>query len=259
MKGFAIILRREIFGLFISPATYVAAFYFLALLGVGFRFFIESFVHTDWVLPPLASLVVALIFGSPALVPFLTMRSLAEERRLGTLETLLAAPISIASVVIGKWSASYLYFLLVCFAAFGFPWMATMLYPEETANLHLLEPAHLIGGGVYLAAAGTAFTAIGIFASSVTRNQMVAGMLAFSLLALHLALMTFFHGESTVGETGTTTGSFLRESMGSLLSGLDRLEHFAVGLIDVQTLFHYLITTGLFLGFAILTTERASD
>ncbi len=259
MKGFAIILRREIFGLFISPATYVAAFYFLALLGVGFRFFIESFVHTDWVLPPLASLVVALIFGSPALVPFLTMRSLAEERRLGTLETLLAAPVSTTAVVVGKWSASYLYFLLVCVAAFGFPWMATALYPEETTNLHLLEPAQLIGGGLYLAAAGTAFTAIGIFASSVTRNQMVAGMLAFTMLALHLALMTFSRGETTASRTGASTESFFRESMGSLLSGLDRLEHFAVGLIDIQTIFHYLITAALFLGFAILATERAND
>ena len=83
MRGYWVILRTELFGLFISPSTYVASFYFLALLGIGFRFFIESFMSSNWILPPLSSLVLGLIFGAPALIPFLTMRSFAEERRLG--------------------------------------------------------------------------------------------------------------------------------------------------------------------------------
>ena len=80
MREYLVILRAELFGLFISPATYVASFYFLSLLAIGFRFFIESFATTDWILPPLASLVTGLVFGAPALIPFLTMRSFAEER-----------------------------------------------------------------------------------------------------------------------------------------------------------------------------------
>ena len=259
MKGFTIIFRREAFGLFISPATYVVAFYFLILLGVGFRFFIESFVHTGWILPPLASLVVAMVFGSPALVPFLTMRSLAEERRLGTLETLFAAPVSTTAVVMGKWSASYMFFLIICVAAFGFPWIATLLHQEGTANLHLLNEAQLIGGAVYLAATGMAFTAIGLFASAVTRNQMVAGMLCFTLLALHVGIMAFSHGKTTPPSSTIEAEIIIRQSMGSLLAGFDKMEHFVVGLIDVQTLIYFIITTGLFLGLAILATERASD
>ena len=84
MNGYWNILKHELFGLFISPATYVSSFYFLTLLGIGFRFFIEGFARTDWILPPLSSLVIGLIFGAPALIPFLTMRSFSEERRLGT-------------------------------------------------------------------------------------------------------------------------------------------------------------------------------
>ena len=79
-QGYWVILRTEIFSLFISPATYVSTFYFLALLGVGFRFFIESFTGTNWILPPLSSLALGLLFGAPALIPFLTMRTIAEER-----------------------------------------------------------------------------------------------------------------------------------------------------------------------------------
>ena len=52
MRSFAVILRHEVFSLFISPATFVVAFYFLALLGVSFRFFLETYPHADYVLPP---------------------------------------------------------------------------------------------------------------------------------------------------------------------------------------------------------------
>ena len=116
MNSYFVILRYEIFLLFISPATYVSSFYFLSLIGVGFRYFIESFIHTDWILAPLSSITLGLFFGSPALVPFLTMRSLAEEKKLGTLETLNTAPINFISLVIGKWTACFLFLLqLLCF------------------------------------------------------------------------------------------------------------------------------------------------
>ena len=79
MQGYWVILRTELFSLFISPATYVSTFYFLSLLGVGFRFFIESFPETNWILPPLSSLTLGLLFR-PALIPFLTMKTIAEEK-----------------------------------------------------------------------------------------------------------------------------------------------------------------------------------
>tara|TARA_Y100000588_G_C14217636_1_gene909555 strand:- start:1356 stop:1919 length:564 start_codon:yes stop_codon:yes gene_type:complete len=187
------------------------------------------------------------------------MRSLAEERRLGTLETLLVAPISVTAVVVGKWFASYVYFILVCISALGFPCLAVWLFPEETMNLRLLEPAQLIGGGIYLLAAGSAFTAIGIFASSITRNQMVAGMLSFTLLTLHLALMAYFHGEMSTDTMGIAATNVFRNSLGSLTTGLDKLEHFVVGIIDIATLLNYFMTTCLFLGFSILATARLND
>lgn len=258
MRGYVVILRREVFTLFLSPATYLAGFYFLALLGIGFRFFLDNFLRTNWILPPLSSLATALVFGSPALVPFLTMRSLAEERRLGTLETLLATPVSPVAVTVGKWTASYLFFLFLCLAAFGYPLLTTWLYPEETAGLRLLEPAQVIGCALYLGATGAAFTAIGIFSSAVTRNQMVAGMLAFTLITLHLSVMTFFHGSTPSSDADTFLSAFLREATGSLTSGLDELEHFVLGAPELKTLLQFLVTTTLFLGLATLATGRSA-
>ncbi len=110
MQGYWVILRTELFSLFISPATYVSTFYFLSLLGVGFRFFIESFPGTNWILPPLSSLTLGLLFGAPALIPFLTMKTIAEERRLGTLETLMSAPVNASSIIFGKWSGKLYFF-----------------------------------------------------------------------------------------------------------------------------------------------------
>ena len=77
MKGGGVILRNELFCLFVSTTTYISTFYFLCIIGLGFRIFRE-FHSTNWILPPLSCLG-GLIFGSPALIPFLTMRSIAEE------------------------------------------------------------------------------------------------------------------------------------------------------------------------------------
>jgi len=258
MKGLTIIFRREVFCLFISPATYVVAFYYLILLGVGFRFFLESFVHTDWILPPLASLIVAIIFGSPAIVPFLTMRSLAEEKRLGTLEILLAAPVSASSIVLGKWAASYFFFAMVTFAALSFPILTTILFPKETGTLQLLNEAQLVGGSTYLLTAGSTFTAIGIFASSITRNQMVAGMLTFTLLTLQIGTMTYFYNEYEQGSSAFSGLTIIYDSLGSVFTGFEKLEHFAIGFIDFQTIFHFILTTALFLAFSVIATERTS-
>ena len=256
MREYLVILRAELFGLFISPATYVASFYFLSLLAIGFRFFIESFATTDWILPPLASLVTGLVFGAPALIPFLTMRSFAEERRLGTLETLMSAPVGSLSLVFGKWSASYLFFLLICGCAFCFPLLLLLMFPDQGATLGFTNLEQWIGGWLFLMAFGASFSAVGIFASSVTRNQMVAGMLSFTLLTLYLAIMAFSLGDTPQTESIDQFSDFWNASLGSFGNGLHKLQHFAVGLIDAGTIFHQLILGFFFLSLATLQIER---
>lgn len=151
MNGYWHILKHELFGLFISPSTYVASFYFLSLLGIGFRFFIEGFSNTAWILPPLSSLVVGLTFGAPALVPFLTMRSFAEERRLGTLETLMSAPVGSFGLVLGKWTAALFFFLIICALALCFPLLLWYGFQEQAVSLGFNELEHWIGGCAFLA------------------------------------------------------------------------------------------------------------
>jgi ABC-2 type transport system permease protein len=247
IKGFWVILRFELFALFVSPATYVASFYFLALLGVGFRFFIESFVLTDWILPPLASLVVGLVFGAPALIPFLTMRSFAEERRLGTLETLMSAPVSNLGIVLGKWTASYLFFIFITMASFCFPLIISLCFPEQSQSLGFDKVEQWIGAFSFLLIFGASFSAVGIFASSVTNNQMVAGMLTFTLLTLYLSFMIFYFGENIEFQFFSGFAQIAWSIFGAVFGGLNKMQYFSVGIIDIPTVLYQMVVTFYFL------------
>ena len=256
MNGFFNILRHELFSLFISPATYVSSFYFLCLLGIGFRFFIEAFGTTDWILPPLSSIVLGLTFGAPAIVPFLTMRAFAEERKLGTLETMMSAPVSSIDIVLGKWTASLTYFLLIATLAVCYPLLLWYGFPEQAETLGFTDFEKWIGGGLFLFAFGCTFNAVGIFASSLTNNQMVAGMLTFTILTLYLSVMTFSYGEYDHLTQPSSIKEFFQACMGSINQGLTKSQHFAVGIIDLPTILHQFVITFLFLSLAILQIER---
>ena len=242
MRQFWIILRYELFSLFISSGTYVATFYFLSLLAIGFRFFIESFVYPDWILPPLSSLVVGLLFGAPALIPFITMRSFSEERRLGTLETLISTPISNSMVVVGKWCACYLFFLLIVLLAFGYPFILSILFPVQGQNLGFNEKEIWLGNALFISMFGASFTSIGIFASSLTKNQMVAGMLTFTILTLYISCMAYLFGRNFSYDKNDLL-DILYLSINSTMNGLNKLEQFAVGLIDIPTVLHQFTIT----------------
>ena len=259
MKPYIVILKYELFALFISPATYVATFYFLSLLALGFRFFIESFSNTDWILPPLSSLVVGLLFGAPALIPFITMRSFAEERRLGTLETFLSAPVSSALLVTGKWTACFIFFILISMLSFSFPILMSIMFPEQGLNLGFYKMEHWIGNGIYLLIFGGSFTAIGVFSSSITKNQMVAGMLTFTLLTIYLSVMSFSFGNGNSQADRSNFNEFINGSLGSLSDGLNKLQYFSVGLIDVGTILNQIALIAFFLILSTVQVERLNN
>ena len=230
---------------------------FLALLGVGFRFFIEGFAATDWILPPLASLIIGLIFGAPALVPFLTMRSFAEERRLGTLETMMTAPVGCMALVLGKWSASVTFFMIIASMAFCYPLLLCYAFPSHGISLgfHLIE--QWIGAGIFLLGFGCSFTAVGIFASSISPTIKWSQVCyPLPLLTLYLTAMAFDFGESIDHENIYTFGDFIGICLGSLNQGLNKAQHFAVGVVDLSTLLHQFTITCFFLWLTSLQVEK---
>ncbi len=180
VKHFLTILGHEIRMLLVNASTYVAAVLFLALMGLVFTTLLESYSTTAQEASPAA--VFFQLFWLPVffMVPLLTMRSFAEERRLGTLETLFAAPVSTTEVVLGKFGAAYLLYLLLWGLTGGFFWILR----HYANDPRLIDSGPLIGGFTFIAVSGLLFVALGVWMSSLTRNQGVAALLAFVLIVL---------------------------------------------------------------------------
>ena len=120
MKHFLTLLGHEIRMLLVNPSTYIAAVLFLAVMGFMFTGILESYSKAPQELSP--AHVFFSVFWFPALfiVPLLTMKCLAEERRLGTIETLLTTPVTTTEVVLGKYGAAYLLYLTLWGSTGGF-------------------------------------------------------------------------------------------------------------------------------------------
>lgn len=178
MRHFLTILGHEIRMLLVSPSTYVAAVTFLAFMGFIFAGILAEYSS----LPQENSPAVAFfeLFWVPVIfmVPLLTMKSISEERRLGTLETLLTTPISTGEVVLGKYAAAYLLYLSLWAGTGGLFY----ILHRFTQDAFLLDLGPMIGGYVFIAVSGLFFIGIGIFASSLSRNQAVAGILGVVML-----------------------------------------------------------------------------
>jgi ABC-2 type transport system permease protein len=165
------------------------------------------------------------------LVPLLTMRLFAEERKLGTLELLWTYPVRDAELVAGKF--------LACLAVVTLMLAATGTYPAIVSLFHPVDAGPLVAGYVGLWLLAAAFVACGLAVSSLTESQLVAGAATYGLLLFFWALTW---NEAAVGEV--TRGVLLP------LSLFDRFYAFARGAIDTQDVVYLVLFTA---GFLVLT------
>lgn len=170
------ICKREINAFFNSLTAYIILVVFLAVSG----FFTWLGGSGDIFFVGQASL--GIFFGIAFwtlffFIPAITMRMLAEEKRSGTLELLATKPISDFQIVAGKWLASWL--LVLISLAFTLPYYITV------ANLGNIDHGAVLSGYLALILISGVYTSIGIFASSITKNQIVA-------LILSLFICVFF-------------------------------------------------------------------
>jgi ABC-2 type transport system permease protein len=247
MRTFRILLGHELRMLLVSPATYIAATLFLVVMGFIFAGILESFASAAQEGSPAATFFQ--LFWIPVffMVPLLTMKSLAEERRLGTLETLLTTPVTTTEVVFSKFFAAYALYLALWTATGGFFYILQLF----AGGAYRLDPGPLIGGYLFIAVSGALFIAIGILASSLTRNQAVAGILAFVLLLLLV-----------IGTRYTSTLELLKlDSMAGFRSAVDyvqvftHLDDFTRGVVDTRQVLFYLSSSMLALLFSIFGVE----
>jgi len=230
------IARKEFGGFFSSPA----AFLFLgAFLGVTlFVFFwVETFFARNIadVRPLFQWMPVLLIF----LVAALTMRAWSEERRAGTLETLLTSPVRPLHLVLGKFLAGL--------ALVGVALLLTLPLPITVALLGPLDWGPVIGGYVAALFLAASYVAIGLYMSSRTDNPIVALILTVVVCGL------FYLIGSPVLTTlfGQGVGGVL-----ALLGSGSRFDSITRGVLDLRDLYYYLSIVGVFLALNLFALER---
>ena len=233
---------RELKAFFYSPLGWVVAA--MVLLVNGFVFWILLAYLND----PRSTGEVAplqLFFGGTFLfwlvllflAPVLTMKLVAEERRQGTIEVLMTAPVTEGQVVLGKYLAALTFF---CFV-----WAPTIAYPLILARYSAVDWGPVVSGylGVFLT--GALFLAVGVFASAWARSQIVAAVIAFAVLIGLFAAALLENLAQTPWLTQTL-------SYANLWKHMDEL---ARGIVDTRRLVFLLTTSGLFVFLAARVLE----
>lgn len=251
MRNFLILLKHELRMLLISPPTYIAAVLFLCLMGFLYWAILRGMVNTAEETLPMVQFL--RIFWIPVffVVPLLTMRSIAGERNHGTLDTLLTTPTSQVAIILSKFFGAYIFYMILWLLTLGFPLMTMKCFPDAILSSSLLQAAPILGGFTFLALSALLFIAIGIFASSVTRSQLVAGMLSFTILFIVII------GTQQLGNIADsrTALSLWMTGIVDYLQILEHLDDFSRGVIDTRPFFYYTSTALLLLGLSTLVIE----
>jgi ABC-2 type transport system permease protein len=180
MTGFWAVFRREMLSLWVTPLAWVLLVAFLLLQGASFYITVSHFTTVPEVSVengPLQAYFGQSMFLPVTMLllcPALTMRLFAEERRSGTIEPLLTAPVSAVAVVMGKYLATLVTYLML--------WLPTLLYVLILRNTGELDWQVVASSYLAVFAIGCAYLAVGTFMSALTSSQLIALMLSFGAL-----------------------------------------------------------------------------
>lgn len=246
MKNALVIAGKELKGYFVQPVAYVVLTVFVLLGGWFFFALLRRFdelievymamqrvpqlmelnLNSSVIEPLLHDLAIVLVI----LVPAITMRTFAEEKRSGTYEVLLTAPVRTGEIVAGKFIAAAIFVVIMVGVTWIFPLILIFFGDPEVGVM--------AAGYLGLAFLAVSFVAVGLFTSSLTQNQIIAAISCLGVLLL-------FYVISWPAEVGGTNWD-------GLLRYLSLPEHFAVmvrGVIDTSDIVYFfsVIVVALFL------------
>jgi ABC-2 type transport system permease protein len=233
------IFRKEITSYLSSAVAYVTIGLFLLVLGLFLWVFPDSSI-LDYGYAGLDSLFSIAPFLFMFLVPAITMRSLAEERKEGTFELLVTRPLTDVQIVLGKYLASVL--LLLCAL------LPTLFYYFTVHALGTpqgnVDTGGVIGSYIGLFLLGSGFAAIGIFASAITKNQIIA-----FALAVFLCFFIFSGFDSLSGLLS------LQDYSIQYLGITEHYQSISRGVLDTRDLAYFIILAAVFIALTLLFTH----
>jgi ABC-2 type transport system permease protein len=224
------VCRRELAAYFLSPMSYLVWAVFLVAAGYLFATGVRDGGPAS-MSAAFTSMGLLLLF----VAPLLTMRLVAEELKLGTLEILLTDPVGDATVIVGKYLAS-----LFFFAAMLSP---TLAFPAILAALGEPDPGPVMAGYLGLLLMGGLFLAIGVLTSAATSNQIAAAATSFTVILISWGM----------GRAADSVGpGSLREVL-DYVSAYSRYDAFRHGLVDTRALIFFATVAA----FALFAATRA--
>ena len=250
MRNVIAIADKELRSYFASPIAYILIGFFLLPFGVFFYLYLASFVkqslqaaqyggamnvNQQVIRYVLQNASVIILF----IMPMITMRTYSEEKRSGSIELLLTSPLTDVEIILGKFfGALGLYAALLA---------VTLLYMAILFVYGNPEWRPLVAGYLGLLLMGGTFVALGLFISSTTSNQIVAGVVTFVVFLLFWIIGWF------ADSAGPVIGPITQ-----WLSITEHFDDFSKGIIDTKHVIYYLtlITFGLFLSAKSVDTER---
>jgi ABC-2 type transport system permease protein len=252
MGNIIAIAQKELKSYFSSPIAYIViglwallyGYFFVAILGFFVRQSMQMMqmqgpqamnVNQQLIRPLLQNVTILILF----LMPMVTMRTYAEEKRSGTIELLLTSPVTDFQIIMGKFlGAVALYVIMLAVTLLHLGLLFVYGNPEW-------KPIFTAYVGLLLL--GSCFISLGLLISSLTKNQIVAGMVTFAVF-LMLWVITWI---------GSFSGPTV-DKLAQYLSIIDHYDDFGKGVLDTTHVIYYLsfITFGLFLTAKSVDTER---
>ncbi|WP_316798020.1 gliding motility-associated ABC transporter permease subunit GldF [Pedobacter frigidisoli] len=227
------VFKREFFSFLSSMVAYITIGIFLLVSGLLLWVFPDTSV-LDYGYAELTGFFSLVPYLFMFLIPAITMRSFAEEKREGTFELLITRPITVWQIVFAKYFASL---ILVLFAL-----IPTLVYYYSISKLGFpegnIDSGGVIGSYIGLFLLGAVFTAIGIFASAITKNQVIAFVICAGICAF--AFLGFDYSSQITGF----------QPIESLISSLGINEHYIAisrGVLDTRDLMYFVTFSFLFL------------
>jgi ABC-2 type transport system permease protein len=234
MRQALLIFKREFKDYFISPIAYIVIAVFLLI--TGWLFFSTFFIADQADLRRFFSLLPFLL---ALVVPIITMRLFSEELNVGSYEILLTLPVTFGDIIVGKFLAGV--------AFVGAILLPTISYAVFISFLGELDWGVVLGSYIGALLLGAAYVAVGLFASSLTRNQIIAcivGMVICAVLAI-IDKMLFFFPQSILETV-------------AYLSAAVHFENIAKGIIDTRDILYFLSMTfiGLYATHLVMQEKK---
>jgi ABC-2 type transport system permease protein len=245
MQVYWTLTRRELGGFFLSMTGYVILAAAMFLMGLSFVVLLVKLQQEPTPMPVTELFYLTPFFWLILLLaaPVITMRLFALEKFSGTFETLMTAPVTDFQVVISKFTAAMMFYLVMWLPLLG----CVLVLRHYTSDAAALDVGALVStfAGIFLL--GCVFISLGCFASALTHSQVAAAMICL-VLGVSLFLLSFLSGQLAVSDTWQASAL-------AHFALVEQMHDFARGVVDTRPVVFYLSVTVFFLFLTLRVVE----